>query len=176
MADNVSVDDMKNAMSTQKVKYLNKGVVFPNRLGSVLPPVVEDKLTEVGDENTDITQFVDLIPDCTENFDFDALTNILHDSKPKYMDLPSPLAPKVAPPPETVMQIAIIEHTQAPGHYAIFKWFTFMRDGKTCKQSKAIAMNLCHNTPRLIRGCGTSRVSYIEKRSERLAQQAQNSI
>ena len=47
MTGNVSLEGMKNAMSTPTIKYLNKGVVFPNRVGSVLPPVVEDKLSEV---------------------------------------------------------------------------------------------------------------------------------
>ena len=47
MAEAISMEDIKNAMSTQKIKPLNRTVIFPHRVGSILPSVVDDKLAEV---------------------------------------------------------------------------------------------------------------------------------
>ena len=47
MAEAISMEDIKSAMSTQKLKPLNRTVIFPHRVGSILPTVVDDKLVEV---------------------------------------------------------------------------------------------------------------------------------
>ena len=47
MVEAISMDHIRNALSTQKLKPLSQTVIFPDQAGSVLPSVLDDKLIEV---------------------------------------------------------------------------------------------------------------------------------
>ena len=47
MAESISMEEIRNAMSTQKLKQLDRSVIFPLRAGSILPSVLDDKMQEM---------------------------------------------------------------------------------------------------------------------------------
>ena len=158
--DSVSANDIALAMAALKVEDAKHMIVFSSNIpGSISPAVACHFLKEVGAAQSELTHVVDVIHDHAGEFDWDNLQNLLERPAPLYDQLPAPLKPKAVMPHETIMQICIYEHQANPKHYTILKWFTFMRDGKTAKTSKEVAIILCNNTPMMINMGGGGRVA-----------------
>ena len=102
------------------------------------------------------TTLVDVLPDFAGDIPWAELSTKLYVQTPDYVALPAPFCPNGTLPRNTLMQLSIVEHKENPRHFTIFKWWMFMKDGKTDRQPKAIIQALCHNQPRMIR-CGPNR-------------------
>lgn len=160
--ESISVSDIKTAMETQKIQYHKRTVVFPFCASSVSPPVLQMHMKDVSNNQTDLVHVLDDIGIVDTQFDWEKLTEELDRENPNYANLPYPLCPKGVLPPETTMQLAIVDVPGAAGRHAILKWFTFKRNGENVKATRQIATGVCHKPAKMINiGSGKQSTIYF---------------
>lgn len=120
----MTLDQAKAAVQDMMLRESPNPIVVHERAGSVSPtdlPIQSYAVEELG--KTLVKHAVDVIADYTTDLDVGSLTVLLAESK--WSDLPEPLCPKMPLPDGIKLQMAVVQHPDAPGHYAVIKHFAF---------------------------------------------------